>query len=88
MVNLSPDHGDFSPNSQSPVPTPTSTTPALSRYEIVVPVFLKVSLTSEDELAAEVHAIEAVRSMGIFSNPDAHGGLTVKVHSIISPQAM
>ena len=87
MVSLSPDNGDSYPFTQPSCKSPPAP-PALTRHEIVVPVFLKVSLTSEDELAAEVHAIEAVRSMGIFSNPEAHGGLTVKVHSIISPQAM
>lgn len=51
--------------------------------EVVVPVFLKVMVLADDELQAEVRAVEAVRAMPKFTLPE--GNAIIEMQAFISP---
>ena len=69
----------------SGIPDSHTISPEQPRFEVIVPVFMKVSLCASESLAAEVIAQEVIRSIGKFSNPSEHGGVFVEVVSVISP---
>ena len=67
-------------------PADTTALPAStsSTYEVIVPTFLKVAIHADDELAAEVYAVEAIRQLS-GAVMSIHGGANITVCSILAP---
>lgn len=53
------------------------------RYEVIVPVFLKVTLDEADDLAAEVVAEEIVAGLGVLNASIEGRGVTIEVQSVL-----
>ncbi len=47
----------------SSAPAPSLLASGLKTFEVLVPVYLKVAVVAEDDLAAEMLALDAVRSL-------------------------
>ena len=58
-----------------------SPAPVLRSHDVIVPVYLRVHVNAEDELHAEVAAVEMIRRIGPIPIP----GGSAHVLSIISP---
>lgn len=68
---------------QHPKPSDSLPNPAPRTYEVMVPVFIKVSLIAQDPLQAEELAVTAARAMADQHN--VVGEFTLHFHSIITP---
>lgn len=70
-------------DSLSPGQTSSFLPPASQKiHEVIVPVFLKVSLLADDELHAECLALETLRR---HFQPQQAGGASVHFQSLLSP---
>jgi len=63
----------------SPQPAPVAGPPV---HDVIVPVYLRLRVSAEDDLAAEVAAVESIRRLGAIAIP---GGGSACVLSVISP---
>ena len=66
------------PNGQPPPPAPS---PVLRAHDVIVPCYLRLHVMAEDDLHAEVAAVEMIRRIGPIPVP----GGAAHVLSIISP---
>lgn len=71
-------HADSNP---APYPPPVPAPSLLCEHDVIVPVYLRVRVSAEDDLHAEMRAIEAIRSIDSIPLP----GGTAHLLSIISP---
>lgn len=81
MVSYS--EGDSSPT-PSQIPLNGLHNPAPSSFSVMVPVYMTVTLAAPDALAAEVHAVEALRRL-YGSNIDVGSGVVLGFKAIIAP---
>lgn len=77
MVSRSED--DFS---STPKPAGSLPKSAPRLFEVIVPVFLKITIPADDELQAEVLALEAARTAPA---PQQVGAAIIRIHSLLHP---
>jgi hypothetical protein len=84
MIHPNGPESDFT-SSSKPVGDDSSPAKSKKRFDVIVPVFMRVSLSADDSLEAEVLAQEHIKQMGVYADPANPGGVKIAVVSIISP---
>lgn len=78
--------GDSTPPAKNSIPHSVNGlhNPAPAKFSVIIPVYMKVTLPAEDELAAEVHAIAALRKLH-GSTMEIGGGVSLNFQAVIAP---